>query len=149
MSQQQAIDINTIVAQAELLRERLAALDLLIADVQAAISNVEAALKTLSAISSSDIVLAPGDAGFNTIFKARVEDKEKVLYHIGGNIYAYLPRDKVEELLLRRLQTLGKTMNQLNKEKQVTADQLAQLEYIINAALAAARTQAGRQAPKT
>jgi prefoldin alpha subunit len=139
MSQPQTVDLNTIMAQVEMLRERLAALELLIANVQDAITHVEAALKTLDAVSKYNEILVPGDGGFNTMIFASVQEKDKILYHIGGNVYAVLPREKVEDLLLKRLQILSKNLSELNRERENTAAQLAQLEYIIQVALAQAR----------
>jgi len=133
------VDPGALMAQLDLLRQRLAALEVLIAEVEAALRSVETALSTLDAISKGGEILAPGDPGFNLIYRAEVKDADKVIYHVGGQIFALLPRDQAEDKLLRRLEELGKTLAELRREREATASQIAQLEYILQLALAGAQ----------
>lgn len=130
------VDINTVMAQIEVLRQRLAGLDVLIAEAEAALKSVDTALKTLDAAEKGGEVLVPGDPGFNVIIKARIEDAGKTLLHVGGGIFAKVDVDKAREKLLERLESLGKTLSQLRREREATLQELAQLEYIIQLALA-------------
>ncbi len=136
------IDINSVMAQIEVLRQRLAGLDVLIAEAEAALRSVDTALKTLDAAEKGGEVLVPGDPGFNVLIKANISDAGKTLLHIGGGIFARVDVGKARERLLERLETLGKTLSELRREREATLQQLAQLEYIVQLALASQQAPA-------
>jgi len=133
------IDLNTIVARTEMLRQRLASVEVIIQQLQAAIGSVKTALESLSAPEKAEKMLVPGDPGFNVMLRAQIEDSSKVFYHIGSGIYAYIDKDKAELYLTERLANLSKMLSQLRGEREALASELAQLEYIIQAAIASAQ----------
>ncbi len=139
------VDLNTLLVQAQTLRERIAAIDMIIANLKSAVAHVEAAVKTLDAVNESDEVLVPTDAGFNSMMFVKVKDKDKVLYHVGGDVYAVIPREKAEELLLNRLSKLTKALNEAIAEKESMTRHLAEIEYILQIALAQAQSAPQRK----
>ncbi|MEB3844223.1 MAG: hypothetical protein LRS48_00910 [Desulfurococcales archaeon] len=147
---QPAIDPNALMAQVELLRQRLAQLEAAIAELERARLNTARARETIKASSENDVLLAPTDPDYNAIIKVRVEEKDKSIIRLGENIYVKLPSEQAIQILEDRERILSKRIGELKAEHAETVRALEAAESLLQqAALAAqAAVMAGQKGEK-
>ncbi len=130
MSQQLRVDPAALLAQAQALRERLAALQTTITQLEQARINVRRAIETAKSL-ESDEILTPTDPDYNGMIMVKPTNKEKILVKLGGNIYAKVPVEKAIEILEKRADSLEKQVQFLMKEYDETLKALESIESLL------------------
>ena len=153
MTEQVAQAQAVILAQIRALEEQIKRLQETLKELVEAQQQVQAAIDSINAArESGDDILIPLDPGLNAIARARVEDKDKFIVHLGLDVYAKLPAEKALRVLEEKKEKIGKSISEVNKQLQelmsVYEQYRAYLQQlaIAQAMAAQARTeQRGRQ----
>ncbi len=138
MAQQLRVDPAALLAQAQALRERLAALQTTITQLEQARINVRRAIDTARSL-ESDEILAPTDPDYNGMIMVKPTNKEKILVKLGGNIYAKVPVEKAIDILEKRADSLEKQVQFLMREYDETLKALESLESLLQQLAVAAQ----------
>jgi prefoldin alpha subunit len=142
------VDPNQLLQQAQLLRERLASLQLNLAQLEQLRVNIRRAKETLSSTNSEEPLLFPSDPDMNALVATQIIEKDKAIVRLGGNVYAKLSVEKAIEVLDRKEEAVAKTIDMVQKEYSETAKQLEAIETILQQiamALEAGQAQMGQQ----
>lgn len=107
-------EIEAMVAQAELVRQQLDALQIYYQQLAQLRDNVIKSLAAIEATKSGDEVIVYLDPGMNAAMRFKPSE-EKVLIHIGLNIYAKLSREESAKILEERRAGLEKAMEDTAK----------------------------------
>ncbi|BAA80069.2 prefoldin alpha subunit [Aeropyrum pernix K1] len=144
---QQMPSPEEIAAQLQMIRDQIAELQGVLAQLELRLRSVQAAKETVEKAAGQDgETLFPGDPELNTILKARLLEPGKAIVHLGLNVYAKLDTAKATEILAKKEDALKRSLETLKQELDKlsrTHDQYLQLLQALTAGQAA--QQAGQQ----
>ncbi len=142
------IDPNTLLAQAQALRERMEQLQTAIASAEQTRVNVLRAVETIKALKTDSDLLVPADPDFNALVKARPVDKENVVVRLGGDIYAKVPSEDAVKLLEEKARGIAKQIQLLTEELRQVAQALQTTEMLLQQIAMAMQAQLQAQPQK-
>ncbi|WP_165487970.1 prefoldin subunit alpha family protein [Aeropyrum pernix] len=144
---QQMPSPEEIAAQLQMIRDQIAELQSVLAQLEIRLRSVQAAKETVEkAAGQEGDTLFPGDPELNTILKARLLEPGKAIVHLGLNVYAKLDTAKAAEILAKKEDALKRSLEMLRQELDKlsrTHDQYLQLLQALTAGQAV--QQAGQQ----
>ncbi|GBF09381.1 prefoldin subunit alpha [Aeropyrum pernix] len=147
MVAQQMPSPEEIAAQLQMIRDQIAELQSVLAQLEIRLRSVQAAKETVEkAAGQEGDTLFPGDPELNTILKARLLEPGKAIVHLGLNVYAKLDTAKAAEILAKKEDALKRSLEMLRQELDKlsrTHDQYLQLLQALTAGQAV--QQAGQQ----
>ena len=144
MAARQQVDLNTLLAQLQVIRDQIAKLQARIAELTALKDNVARARDSLKVIKENggSVVMMPLDSQMNAIIKVAPVDTSKVLVHLGLDVYARLSIDEAIRILDEKESNILKTIGVLNKQLRDLVRLHEQYQAIISQAVARARAEA-------
>lgn len=145
MSQQEAaITLGEALERLQLLEAQINQLQATIADIESRmnrLSSVEDALMNLK--DGSNDVLVPLEPTATVIVKGEIKPLDKVIIHVGLNVFIEVSREKALEVLREERANLSKLLNVYNQELSKIVQYYNALKAAVEHSLATAQQQQG------
>ncbi len=140
------VDINLLIATAQMLEREIEGLQRVIAELQAALDSVARARETIKAVSEAEEpFLVPADGGRGVAFYfATPADRDNFLLHLGLGVYVKTPRDKVLEKLGEEEERINKDLEEVAQRLAEARDRYAQIQAVLQQVQAAMIQQAAQ-----
>ncbi len=140
------VDINFLIATAQMLEREIEGLQRVIAEMQAALDAVTRAKDTITAIAEAEEpFLVPADGGRGVAFYlASPADRENFLLHLGLGVYVKAPRDKVLERLGEEEERIKKDLEEMAQRLAEARERYAQVQALLQQVQAAMIQQAAQ-----
>jgi len=134
-----------IVIDLDQLRARAAALEQLIQGYQEVLQrleearvNIQAAIETIEALGEAgEEVLVPADKISIAYFFAKPSNTDKILVHLGADVYAALNREKAVERLTKRLAEVESDIQRISEQLSQALNEYNAIVSILSQATAA------------
>ncbi|MCE4604639.1 MAG: prefoldin subunit alpha [Aeropyrum sp.] len=137
-----------IATQIQIIRDQIAELQGLAAQIESRLRSVQAAKDTIEALEKEGggETLFPADPDLNVLVRAKPVETGKAIVLLGLNIYATLDKAKAVEVLSKKEAALKKSLESIKAEIEKLAkmhDQQLQLLQMISLQQSQARGQQG------
>ena len=136
------IDLDQLRAQAMALEQLIQGYQEVLNRLEEARVNVQKAIDTIEGIKEGEDILVPADGVGVAYFLAKPANTDKILVHLGVDVYAALPRDQALERLSKRLASIQAEIDRVRSQLAQAASQYNAILGILSQAAAA--IQAGK-----
>jgi prefoldin alpha subunit len=140
--EQQAITLEEALEQLQLLENQLRQLQTIMGELEARIvqlTSVEDAIATLA--TGEHETLVPLDSRGSVFVRAQVKSVERLLVHVGLNLFVDVPREKALEYIREEKALLSKMLDNYRQEYGKLAQYYAALRSAVEQALQQAATR--------
>lgn len=137
----QQLSVQDVIGQLAALEEHISRLQATLNELETRMAVLDAAEKALYTIEDGAEILTPLDGVGDVYVRAKILESEKVIYHVGLDVYMELSRDKVVELIREERATVARIADVYRRELAQASQYYAALRAAVEQALSQARQQ--------
>lgn len=136
------VSFEELAAQLQVVKTQIEDLQAYLAQLESNLRSIETAKMSVEGVDKAEgSIFVPGDPSATVFLIVEVKDKEKVLTHIGLNVYALLSKDKAVKILSEKESSLKTAIERVRSELEKLVKAYEQYSLILQSALA---TRQGR-----
>ncbi len=138
-------EIRVLTTQLSELQEAINAVQARLAALTSELEEVRLAIETISNVDrfkQCEVLVALDRKGYAYI-RAQLQSLDKVLVHVGQNLYVVVPIDKAKSILAERERELSNAIQETEVELRKLMEVYTQLQKRLQSHIAAMRSQQG------
>jgi len=137
----QQLSVQDVIGQLAVLEEHISRLQAALNELETRMAVLDAAEKALYTIEDDAEILTPLDGVGDVYVRAKIIESEKIIYHVGLDVYMELSRDKVVELIREERANVARIADVYRRELAQASQYYAALRAAVEQAVSRARQQ--------